>query len=411
MASRSAPQVEERSPPTARRVHSLAGAPASLPARRVLGVATLFLALALVSVHPRPAPRCRPRPAAEARCWMGLPDALYRRRRAVSVRRHRRRCSMPMRPCLPRAQLAGAARRARGSPHGRRWWRTVALPLLAVVLLGAPRSRSRHQGLEQSCTAELPASCQATLRMRRPARRGRGESRPSACRTSCRAALRTKLASGARQASVAGAARAMAKCSRSTETARLMTAARPAPGDAPDQQAQPVQAEEGATVPALPCRSPSSATRRRRRKPPHGMLAGGTLHAPGHEARWRGASLAGTCFGACLAALGLDLLKKTRRPQDRHRRSIPTARSRATPARGRASDDFLYRGEITVVHRRVVHDVHWSSSRPHQGSARGRCGLSRETISHGNLGTISTALPLWREPIPNARTGDGHRDC
>ncbi|HEY6814303.1 MAG TPA: DNA translocase FtsK 4TM domain-containing protein [Croceibacterium sp.] len=134
MASRALTRPGGRAQPTDWRAafrRSLARA-GQLAGAAVLGAATLFLSLALVS-YTQTDPSLSTAAGGEVRNWMGLPGAFAAERAlflfgVVSV------LFVPMLYAFARKLWRDAEREE--TPHGRRWWRTVALLLLAMVLLG-----------------------------------------------------------------------------------------------------------------------------------------------------------------------------------------------------------------------------------------------------------------------------------
>ena len=134
MASRAITRSGARAQPADWRAafrRSLARA-GQLAGAAVLGVATLFLALALVS-YTQTDPSLSTAAGGEVRNWMGLPGAWAAERALflfglVSV------LLVPMLYAFARKLWRDAEHEE--TPHGRRWWRTVALLLLAMALLG-----------------------------------------------------------------------------------------------------------------------------------------------------------------------------------------------------------------------------------------------------------------------------------
>jgi S-DNA-T family DNA segregation ATPase FtsK/SpoIIIE len=99
----------------------------------VLGAATLFLALALVS-YTQTDPSLSTAAGGEVRNWMGLAGA-YAAERALFLFGLVSVLFVPMLYAFARKLWRDAEQEE--TPHGRRWWRTVALLLLAMVLLGS----------------------------------------------------------------------------------------------------------------------------------------------------------------------------------------------------------------------------------------------------------------------------------
>ncbi|HEU4650018.1 MAG TPA: DNA translocase FtsK 4TM domain-containing protein, partial [Croceibacterium sp.] len=99
----------------------------------VLGAATLFVALALVS-YTQTDPSLSTAAGGEVRNWMGLAGA-YVAERALFLFGIVAVLFVPMLYAFARKLWRDAEREE--TPHGRRWWRTLALLLLAMVLLGS----------------------------------------------------------------------------------------------------------------------------------------------------------------------------------------------------------------------------------------------------------------------------------
>jgi S-DNA-T family DNA segregation ATPase FtsK/SpoIIIE len=99
----------------------------------VLGAATLFVALALVS-YTQTDPSLSTAAGAEVSNWMGLAGA-YTAERALFLFGIVAVLLVPMLYAFARKLWRDAEHEE--TPHGRRWWRTFALLLLAMVLLGS----------------------------------------------------------------------------------------------------------------------------------------------------------------------------------------------------------------------------------------------------------------------------------
>jgi S-DNA-T family DNA segregation ATPase FtsK/SpoIIIE len=135
MASRALTRTAGRAQPADWRAafrRSLARA-GQLAGAAVLGAATLFLALALVS-YTQTDPSLSTAAGGEVRNWMGRAGA-YAAERALFLFGIVSVLLVPMLYAFARKLWRDAEHEE--TPHGRRWWRTVALLLLAMVLLGS----------------------------------------------------------------------------------------------------------------------------------------------------------------------------------------------------------------------------------------------------------------------------------
>jgi hypothetical protein len=151
----------------ARRVPPFAGRARAACGRRRAGAATLFVALALVS-YTQTDPSLSTAAGGEVRNWMGLAGA-YTAERALFLFGLVAVLFVPMLYAFARKLWRDAEHEE--TPHGRRWWRTVGLLLLAMALLGT-RLRSRTRTWARCPTACPPRGagspgCSAPGRSRR----------------------------------------------------------------------------------------------------------------------------------------------------------------------------------------------------------------------------------------------------
>src|SRR6187399_1260791 len=134
MASRAISRTGGRAQPADWRAafrRSLARA-GQLAGAAILGAATLFVALALVS-YTQTDPSLSTAAGGEVSNWMGLAGA-YAAERALFLFGVVGVLFVPMLYAFARKLWRDAEHEE--TPHGRRWWRTFALLLLAMVLLG-----------------------------------------------------------------------------------------------------------------------------------------------------------------------------------------------------------------------------------------------------------------------------------
>jgi S-DNA-T family DNA segregation ATPase FtsK/SpoIIIE len=119
----------------------------------VLGLATLFLALALLS-YTQTDPSASTAAGGEVRNWMGRPGAWVAERALFLFGL----VSVLLLPALyATARKLWRDAESRETPHGSRWWRTLALLLLAMALLGVSLTLAA-QGWSTLAINGLPAS-------------------------------------------------------------------------------------------------------------------------------------------------------------------------------------------------------------------------------------------------------------